>query len=94
MDAACQTIFSCQLSVALTKLSLQRGVQVYGEDVAILAGDALLAYAFEYIARETQGVAPEHIVRVRAAHWLALVRAISASMVAKILRAAWRKDTM
>lgn len=39
-------------------------VQVYGEDVAILAGDALLCLAFEYICRETRGVAPERIVRV------------------------------
>lgn len=38
--------------------------KVYGEDIAILAGDGLLAYAFEYIARETQGVAPERVLRV------------------------------
>ncbi|CAK0784644.1 Geranylgeranyl pyrophosphate synthase [Coccomyxa viridis] len=38
--------------------------KVYGEDVAILAGDALLTLAFEYICRETRGVAPERIVRV------------------------------
>lgn len=37
---------------------------MYGEDVAILAGDALLTLAFEYICRETRGVAPERIVRV------------------------------
>ena len=34
--------------------------------MAILAGDALLTLAFEYICRETRGVAPERIVRVRA----------------------------
>ena len=39
-------------------------LQVYGEDVAILAGDALLTLAFEYICRETRGLAPERIVRV------------------------------
>jgi hypothetical protein len=39
---------------------------VYGEEVAILAGDALLALAFEYVARETRGVSAERIVRVRA----------------------------
>jgi geranylgeranyl pyrophosphate synthase len=39
-------------------------MKVYGEDVAILAGDALLTLAFEYICRETRGVAPERIVRV------------------------------
>ena len=38
---------------------------MYGEEVAILAGDALLALAFEYVARETRGVAAERIVRVR-----------------------------
>ena len=38
--------------------------KVYGDDVAILAGDALLAYAFEYVARKTVGVAPERMLRV------------------------------
>jgi hypothetical protein len=28
-------------------------VQVYGEDIAILAGDALLSFAFEHVARAT-----------------------------------------
>ena len=38
---------------------------VYGEDIAILAGDALLAYAFEYIARATPAtVDPRRVVRV------------------------------
>lgn len=38
---------------------------VYGEDIAILAGDALLAYAFEYIARATPAtVDPRRTVRV------------------------------
>lgn len=37
--------------------------KVYGDDVAILAGDALLSYAFEHIARETRAPA-EQIVRV------------------------------
>ena len=41
--------------------------QVYGEDVAILAGDALLAFAFEHIARATKNVAAERIVQVIAA---------------------------
>lgn len=30
--------------------------KVYGEDVAILAGDALLTYAFEHVATATQGL--------------------------------------
>ncbi len=39
-------------------------VQVYGEDIAILAGDALLSFAFEHIARSTQGVSAERVLRV------------------------------
>ncbi|MGK7947592.1 MAG: geranylgeranyl diphosphate synthase CrtE [Xenococcaceae cyanobacterium] len=38
--------------------------KVYGEDIAILAGDGLLAYAFEYVATHTQNLSPERIVRV------------------------------
>ncbi len=36
----------------------------YGEDIAILAGDGLLAYAFEYIASNTQGVNPSSVLQV------------------------------
>jgi hypothetical protein len=39
-------------------------VQKYGEDIAILAGDALLSFSFEYIARETRGVDPARVLRV------------------------------
>jgi geranylgeranyl diphosphate synthase type II len=38
--------------------------KVYGEDVAILAGDGLLAYAFEFIVAETRHVAPERVLHV------------------------------
>ncbi|XP_043709431.1 geranylgeranyl pyrophosphate synthase, chloroplastic-like [Telopea speciosissima] len=38
--------------------------KVFGEDVAVLAGDALLAFAFEHIATATVGVPPANIVRV------------------------------
>lgn len=46
--------------------------RVYGEGVAVLAGDALLAYAFEYIATQTpqsvspgqSGARPEQILKV------------------------------
>lgn len=38
--------------------------KVYGEEIAILAGDALLSLSFEYVARETRGVAPEAVLRV------------------------------
>ncbi|MEY4517591.1 MAG: hypothetical protein RLZZ499_190 [Cyanobacteriota bacterium] len=41
--------------------------KVYGDDIAILAGDGLLAYAFEYVATQTKNVAPENIIRVVAA---------------------------
>jgi hypothetical protein len=35
----------------------------YGDDVALLAGDALLSYAFEHIARDTKAP-PEKVLRV------------------------------
>lgn len=38
--------------------------KVYGDDVAILAGDGLLAYAFEYIAVETQDVPAPRLLQV------------------------------
>ena len=38
--------------------------KVYGEDMAILAGDGLLAYAFEYVAAQTQGVPAERVLQV------------------------------
>jgi geranylgeranyl diphosphate synthase, type II len=36
--------------------------KVYGEDIAILAGDGLLAYAFEYVATHTQGVSADRLL--------------------------------
>lgn len=46
----------------------RRGVptnhKVYGEEIAILAGDALLSRSFEYIARETRGADAEVVLRV------------------------------
>ncbi|MBD1936726.1 geranylgeranyl diphosphate synthase CrtE [Microcoleus sp. FACHB-68] len=38
--------------------------KVYGEDIAILAGDGLLAYAFEFVAAQTQGVPAERVLQV------------------------------
>lgn len=38
--------------------------KVYGEDIAILAGDGLLAYAFEYVVEKTENVAPEQLLKV------------------------------
>ncbi|KAE9607766.1 putative geranylgeranyl diphosphate synthase [Lupinus albus] len=36
--------------------------KVFGENIAVLAGDALLAFAFEHIAVSTSGVSPERII--------------------------------
>ena len=38
--------------------------KVYGEDIAILAGDGLLAYAFEYVAEKTVDVSADKVVKV------------------------------
>jgi geranylgeranyl diphosphate synthase type II len=38
--------------------------KVFGDDMAILAGDALLAGAFQLIAEQTVGVAPERLVQL------------------------------
>lgn len=38
--------------------------KVYGDNIAILAGDALLAYAFEYIADQTPDVPPAQVLKV------------------------------
>ncbi len=40
--------------------------KVYGEDIAILAGDALLSYAFEYVATQTRNVALPNLIDVMA----------------------------
>ena len=37
---------------------------VYGEDVAILAGDALLSDSFKHVAQNTKGVDPERVLDV------------------------------
>ncbi|MBW4628589.1 MAG: polyprenyl synthetase family protein [Brasilonema octagenarum HA4186-MV1] len=38
--------------------------KVYGDDIAILAGDGLLAYAFEYVVTQTHNVPLERVVQV------------------------------
>ena len=38
--------------------------KVYGDDIAILAGDGLLAYAFEYVALKTKDVPADRILKV------------------------------
>ncbi len=38
--------------------------KVYGENIAILAGDGLLSYAFELVAAHTQDVSPQQVLQV------------------------------
>ncbi len=38
--------------------------KVFGEDIAILAGDGLLAYAFEFVATQTKNVPAERLLQV------------------------------
>jgi geranylgeranyl diphosphate synthase type II len=38
--------------------------KVFGEDIAILAGDGLLAYAFEHVAVETKDVPADRVLRI------------------------------
>lgn len=38
--------------------------KVYGEDIAILAGDGLLSYAFEFVATQTTNVPPQQVLDV------------------------------
>lgn len=38
--------------------------KVYGEDIAILAGDGLLSYAFEFVATQTTNVPPQQVLQV------------------------------
>lgn len=38
--------------------------KVFGEDIAILAGDGLLALAFEHVATETRNVPPQKILEI------------------------------
>lgn len=37
--------------------------KVYGEDIAVLAGDGLLTYAFEFIASKTENVPPQQVLQ-------------------------------
>ena len=56
---------TCSLHAAHFSSSQHPGTQKFGEDIAVLAGDALLSLSFEYIARETRGVDPARVLRVR-----------------------------
>jgi geranylgeranyl diphosphate synthase, type II len=57
--------------------------KVYGEDIAILAGDALLAYAFEFIASQTKGVEADRIIDVvrRLGHAIAATGLVGGQVV-------------
>ncbi|KZL48391.1 farnesyl-diphosphate synthase [Nodularia spumigena CENA596] len=57
--------------------------KVYGEPVAILTGDALLGYAFEFIVVETQGVPAHRLVEVIAklAHAIAATGLVGGQVV-------------
>jgi geranylgeranyl diphosphate synthase type II len=57
--------------------------KVYGEDIAILAGDGLLAYAFEYVATQTQNVPPGRVLQViaRLAHTMAATGLVGGQVV-------------
>lgn len=57
--------------------------RVYGEDIAILAGDALLAYAFEFIADRTAGVPAERVISVvkRLGHAIAATGLVGGQVV-------------
>ena len=55
--------------------------KVYGEDIAILAGDGLLAYAFEYAAERTADVPADRLVRVLSV----LSKAVGALVAGQVL---------
>lgn len=38
--------------------------KVYGENIAILSGDALLTYSFEHVAKSTKGASADRVLRV------------------------------
>ena len=38
--------------------------KVYGENIAILSGDALLTYSFEHVAKSTRGASADRVLRV------------------------------
>lgn len=73
MPAACATEMIHTMSLIHDDLpcmdndDMRRGKptnhKVFGESVAVLAGDALLSFAFEHIATATEGAAPERVIR-------------------------------
>lgn len=74
MPAACATEMIHTMSLMHDDLpcmdndDLRRGKptnhKVFGEDVAVLAGDAMLSFAFEHVATATKGVPAARVVRV------------------------------
>ncbi|MEA5603473.1 geranylgeranyl diphosphate synthase CrtE [Nostoc sp. UHCC 0252] len=57
--------------------------KIYGENIAILAGDALLAYAFEFLVVQTKGVAAQQLLQVVAklAHAVAATGLVGGQIV-------------
>ena len=57
--------------------------KIYGENIAILAGDALLAYAFEFLVVQTKGVAAQQLLQVVAklAHAVAATGLVGGQVV-------------
>ncbi|KAG1666583.1 hypothetical protein FOA52_000550 [Chlamydomonas sp. UWO 241] len=59
--AACELVGGDVATAMPTACAME---MVYGEDVAILAGDALLTFSFEHIAKATRGAPAEKVLRV------------------------------
>ncbi len=57
--------------------------KIYGENIAVLAGDALLAYAFEFLVVQTKGVAAQQLLQVVAqlAHAVAATGLVGGQVV-------------
>ncbi|MBW4614743.1 MAG: polyprenyl synthetase family protein [Desmonostoc vinosum HA7617-LM4] len=57
--------------------------KIYGENIAILAGDALLGYAFEFLVVQTKGVAAQQLLQVVAklAHAVAATGLVGGQVV-------------
>ena len=57
--------------------------KIYGENIAILAGDALVAYAFEFLVLQTKGVAAQQLLQVVAklAHAVAATGLVGGQVV-------------
>jgi geranylgeranyl diphosphate synthase, type II len=66
MPTACALEMIHTMSLIHDDLPAMTNHKVYGEDVAILAWDGLLAYAFEHVATQTQNVPADRVLQVTA----------------------------